>query len=92
MLSCQVGAWQSAILLPIPAWVEEPVSVVRQSSSGGVTNNPPFLKMPYKPARESRLSKLVVYTTSAYSAEGGEHKQQNIQLNWDRSKGKESSD
>ena len=27
-------------------WVEEPVSPVSQSSSGGVTNNPPFPKMP----------------------------------------------
>ena len=51
---CQVRAWQSAILLPIscksvqpvPARVEEPVSLIRQSSSGGVTNNPPFPKMP----------------------------------------------
>ena len=27
------------------AWVEEPGSLVRQSSSGGVTNNPPFAKI-----------------------------------------------
>ncbi len=38
--------------------VEEPVSPVRQSSSGGATNNPPFPKMLFKPARESRLLKL----------------------------------
>ncbi len=49
----QVSAWQSATLLPIscnwlqpvPARVEEPVSPVRQSFSGGATNNPPFPKM-----------------------------------------------
>ncbi len=59
----QVNAWQSATLLPIsctsvqpvPARVEEPVSSVRQSSSGGTRNNPPFPKMPYL------LLKLVVY-------------------------------
>ncbi len=46
------SAWQSATLLPIscksvqpvPVWVEEPVSSVRQSSSSGATNNPPFPK------------------------------------------------
>ena len=31
---------------PVPARVEEPVSLVMQSSNGGVTNNPPFPKMP----------------------------------------------
>ncbi len=49
----QVSELQSATLLPIscksvqpvPARVEEPVSPVRQSSSGGATNNPPFPKM-----------------------------------------------
>ncbi len=30
---------------PVPARVEEPASPVRQSSSGGATNNPPFPKM-----------------------------------------------
>ena len=52
--SGQVIAWQSATLLPIScksvrpvsARVEEPVSPERQSSSGGVTYNPPFPKMP----------------------------------------------
>ena len=62
----QVSARQSATLLliscrsvqPVPARVEEPVSPVRQSSSGGVTKNiHPFPRRP-KPARESRLSKL----------------------------------
>ncbi len=50
----QVSDWQSVTLLPIscksvqpvPARVEEPVSPARPSSSGGVTNNPPFPKMP----------------------------------------------
>ena len=50
----QVRAWQSAKLLlincksvqPVPARVEEPISPVKQSSSGGATNNPPFPKMP----------------------------------------------
>ncbi len=50
----QVSAWQSATLLPIscnsvqpvPAQVEELVSPVKQSSSDGTTNNPPFPKMP----------------------------------------------
>ncbi len=36
----------SCILDPVNTRVEEPVSPVRQSSSGGVTNNPPFPKMP----------------------------------------------
>ena len=57
LLVGQVSAWQSATLLPIsyksvqsaPARVEEPVCLVKQSSSGGVTNNP---------ARGSRLLKL----------------------------------
>ena len=49
----QVSAWLSATLLPIscksaqpvPAWLEEPVSrPVRQSSSSGVTNNPPLFQ------------------------------------------------
>ncbi len=52
--SGQVSAWQSATLLPIscksvqpvPAWLEEPVSPLRQSSSGGATNNAPFPKIP----------------------------------------------
>ena len=47
--------WQSATLLlircksaqqPVPARVEEPVTPIRQSASGGATNNPPFPKMP----------------------------------------------
>ncbi len=50
----QVSAWQSATLLPIscksvqpvPARVEEPGSPVRQSSTGGATNNPPFPNLP----------------------------------------------
>ncbi len=50
-----MSAWQSATPLQIrcksiklvPAWVEEPISQVRQSFSGGATNNPPFPKMPY---------------------------------------------
>ena len=49
----QISAWQSATLLPIscnsvqsvPARIEEPVSPVRQSSTGGATNNPTFPKM-----------------------------------------------
>ncbi len=49
----QVSAWQSATQLqiscqsvqPVPAWVEEPVSPVRQAFIGGATNNPPFPKM-----------------------------------------------
>ena len=54
--TCRVSAWQTATMLPIssksvqpvPAWVEEPASMVRQSSSGGATNNPPFRNMPYE--------------------------------------------
>ena len=58
----------TAAVQPVPAWVEEPVNTARQSSNGGVTN--PFPRN--KPARESRLSKLVDY----YYAAGGEHDQQ----------------
>ncbi len=52
---CRVSAWQSPTLLPItstksvqsvPARIEEPVSLVRHSSSGGVTKNLSFSKMP----------------------------------------------
>ena len=66
---CQVSAWQTATLLPIsckseqpvPARVEEPVSTVRQSLLVVVTRTiHPFSRCP-KPARESRLSELVVY-------------------------------
>ncbi len=77
---CQVSVWQSATLLPtscnsvqpVPARVEKPVSLARQSSSGDVTNNPPFPKMP-----QSQHGKVGCQnwdnTTSAYSAAGGEH-------------------
>ena len=66
--SGQVSVWQSATLLPIscnsvqpvPTWVEEPVSPVRQSSSDGPRTIHPFPRCP-KAALESRLSKLVVY-------------------------------
>ena len=39
---------RSAALCTIDSspWVEEPVSLARQSSNGGVTKIPPFLKLP----------------------------------------------
>ena len=76
-LASQVSAWKSATLLPIscklvqpvPAGVEEPVRLVRQSSSGWKIHS--FPRCP-KPAREGRLSKLA-YHASTHSAAGGEH-------------------
>ena len=53
--ACQVSAWQPTTLLwiscsksvkHVPARVEESVNPVRQCSSGGVTNNTTFPKMP----------------------------------------------
>ena len=49
-VSGQVSAWQSVTLLPIrceseQVGVEEPVSPVSQSSSGGPMNMPPFPEM-----------------------------------------------
>ena len=46
----------SATDQPVPAWVEEPVIPLGQSSSGGATNNPPFPIF-----RDSRLPKLAYY-------------------------------
>ncbi len=69
VILCQVSAWQSAMLLPIscksvqpvPSRVEEPVSSTRPSSSAVVPQTiHPFPRCS-KPARESRLSKLVGY-------------------------------
>ena len=65
---------------PVPAWVEKPVSPVRQSSSGRATNKPPFPKMPKGIVRESRLLKLA--SVSEYSAAGGEQEQLIIDLYW----------
>ena len=43
---------------PVPVWLEEPVSQVRQSFSGGATNNPPFSKP------QASTGKLAVKTGS----------------------------
>ena len=80
----QVSTLQSADQLscksvqPVPARVEDPISPVRQSSSGGAANNLyPFPRCP-KPARESRQSKLTVLPVLPVriSTVGGEHEQQ----------------
>ncbi len=72
----QVSVWQSVTLLPIscksvqpvPARVEEPVSLVRQSSSGGATNNPPFAISQHGKVGCQNWHPYA----SAYSAAGGE--------------------
>ena len=86
----QVSAWQSATLLPIscnsvqpvPAWVKEPVSPVSHSCSSGVTIH-----------EQSTLSQNALrqhgkvgcqnwqFTTTEYSAAGGEH-DQHTDLKW----------
>ena len=75
--SSQVSAWQSPTLLPIscksvqpvPVRVEETVSLVRQSSSGGVTYSPPLLVVGCQNWHPF---------ASAHSAAGGEPEQQNL--------------
>ena len=77
---CQVSAWQSATMLPIscksvqpvPARVEQPVSSVRHLVLVAPQTIHPLPRCP-KPARESRLSNLVVYYQCLYAAAGGEH-------------------
>ena len=56
---------------PVPAWVEESVSLVRHSSSGGATNNPQdALSKHGKVGCQNWPS-----SASAYSAAGGEREQ-----------------
>ena len=84
-ISGQVSAWQSATLLPIrcksvqpvPARVDEPASLLSQSSSAGATNNSPFPKMPQASMRKVGCQNWHA-NASAYSAAGGEHDQQSI--------------
>ena len=70
----QVSAWQSATLplMSVPARVEE-LFGLRQSSSRGARNNPPFRKMPRVGSSQNWHS-----TSSVYSAEGGDLNQQHF--------------
>ena len=71
----QVSVWQlawCASLLPVPAWVEEPVSPVRQSSSYGASNSPLSQDALAVGCRNWHG------VANLYSATGGEHDQEYI--------------